>query len=1329
MVEAAIKLPHAERVAAIIRECQEDQALAAEALAMLRASESAEATAVPPSEPQESAPTISVFRGAAASSHPQPRGDSAPREPRSDGGAAEAAAPKQGGGAGAATDAPSSMPSIGPYQITRRLGEGGFGEVFLAEQSVPIRRRVALKLLKPGMDSQAIVGRFEAERQALAMMDHPHIARVLDAGTTEQGQPYFVMEFVEGVPITTYAEHRSLGIRERLELFQQVCSAIEHAHAKGVIHRDIKPSNVIASTVDDRPFVKVIDFGIAKAVGGALTDRPTMTEEFQVIGTPSYMSPEQARGSLDIDTRTDVYALGILLYELLTGTTPIDRKRLKSAAWMEMLRIIIEEEPPPPSSRISQTTVSGSASSSVPMPVPRLVAAVRGDLDWIVMKAIEKTPQRRYRSAAELAEDIARSLRGDPIMAAPPSAAYRARKFVRRHRWPVAAATAVLASLLLGLVGTSVGFYKFAKQAELERVARRDADAAKVLAEQEAKRATEALAAAEAARAAAVEASDLVVRNDAISRVQTAALSADLLDFATVRAQLDGVPEEMRGWEWRWIDARCNESDLTLIEGVDGLMTNAVTSTAIQLTPEGRRLLICPIGAAPILIDPFSRQVVAKLEQEGDGKAAEARGPGVRLIQGTLMKSPSAVQSAEFSSDGRLVLTGALATGVRIWNADSGAFVRALGGPLFVALSATFSPNGDLVAAVEVDAGGGQSKVKVWPTTGGEHLCEIDCGANISLIAFSPDGGALVTANWDGLVAAWNPSTGEKIAERRGPKAIFNRIEFIEGLNSFVVSALNGTIVGMRGDQAPSVFRLSAQDLVGSVALSPSRDLLVAQTVRGTVVAWNPDTTERLLDLEVTGDALRATALLFSPQGSQLFIGTECGAIEILDMHSGGRIGHLYGHTAPVFALRWMHDGRLLSASRDGSVRLWDLRVLDRVDEFRGTVGFRMPTEGPDGITMIVPLRSAATKVGAIEPPPSSLGSLARSRETTAARAPLTVARIFDGAPVAYLENHGRVTLNARFVDGGALIAGRNGSDQALLWSDSGSLREVLANSAEGVAAVSGSTASSLLLLRSASGEVSVWNATSGSRLHDLRMQDLKWTDANFGEDGSTAVTVTADGVAVVWNAVSATAVATIRPAARIASPRTSLSKSGQHIAVWGPGSSEVLVNDARTGQAIGSIDLGSSNRVTQFLDGLPVIFDEARDRVLVGTSDGSILVWAMESREIVAVLGPDTSEIMSLALSPDGTRLLSVARRGPMRLWCPEHLSHLLAIPIEANMLYNAVFTADGSRIMLKKDLGFLVYDSVPASERLLELALVPAIDAAGGAGLLDDDLAEERE
>jgi tetratricopeptide (TPR) repeat protein/tRNA A-37 threonylcarbamoyl transferase component Bud32 len=356
---------------------------------------------------------------------------------------------------------------IGPHKLLQQIGEGGMGTVFMAEQTEPVERRVALKIIKPGMDTQQVIARFEAERQALAMMDHPNIAKVLDAGTTDTGRPYFVMELVKGVPITDYCDEQYLTPKQRLELFIPVCQAVQHAHQKGIIHRDLKPSNILVAQYDGKPVPKVIDFGVAKAISQKLTEKTMFTQYGQIVGTVEYMSPEQAQlNQMDVDTRSDVYSLGVLMYELLTGETPFDKQRLRSAAFDELLRIIRDEEPPRPSLKLSSSQSLPTIAANRHIEPHKLSTLVRGELDWIVMKALEKDRGRRYETPSQFAEDVQHYLNDEAVAACPPSAAYKFRKFARRNKAVIATTAAIALTLIAGIAGTTWQAYRATVEAE-----------------------------------------------------------------------------------------------------------------------------------------------------------------------------------------------------------------------------------------------------------------------------------------------------------------------------------------------------------------------------------------------------------------------------------------------------------------------------------------------------------------------------------------------------------------------------------------------------------------------------------------------------------------------------------------------------------------------------------------------------------------------------------------------------------------------------------------------------------------------------------------------
>jgi serine/threonine protein kinase/tetratricopeptide (TPR) repeat protein len=389
----------------------------------------------------------------------------------------------------------------GRYQLLEEIGDGGMGRVWMAEQREPVKRLVAVKLIKPGMDSRAVLARFEAERQALALMDHPNIAKVLDGGTAEDGRPYFVMELVKGLPLTEYCDSRRLQVSDRLRLFAQICSAVQHAHQKAVIHRDLKPSNVLVTEHDGEPVPKVIDFGLAKALGSSnvLTERTLHTAYGTVVGTPLYMAPEQVGiNALDVDTRTDVYSLGVILYELLAGSTPLEKARFKQAAWDEVKRLIREEEPPRPSTRLSSSANLPSVAASRRVEPAQLPRLVRGELDWIVMKALEKDRRRRYETVGAFSSDVQRYITGEPVLAVPPSMSYRLRKFARKNRAVITTAAAITLLLLGGILVTTWQALRArraeaaAQQALLRARAAQQAEAERAAGESAAKRDAEA---------------------------------------------------------------------------------------------------------------------------------------------------------------------------------------------------------------------------------------------------------------------------------------------------------------------------------------------------------------------------------------------------------------------------------------------------------------------------------------------------------------------------------------------------------------------------------------------------------------------------------------------------------------------------------------------------------------------------------------------------------------------------------------------------------------------------------------------------------------------
>ncbi|MBN8598927.1 MAG: serine/threonine protein kinase [Planctomycetes bacterium] len=699
---------------------------------------------------------------------------------------------------------------IGLYKLLQLIGEGGFGSVFLAEQEKPVRRRVALKIIKLGMDTRSVIARFEAERQALALMDHPHIAKVLDAGATESGRPFFVMEYVVGDAITRFADAHKLAVKDRLELFAQVCQAVQHAHTKGIIHRDLKPGNILVSMSDGKPFAKVIDFGIAKATAQPLTDKTLFTEHRQLIGTPEYMSPEQAEGSPDIDTRTDVYALGVLLYELLTGATPFEAKRLRSAAYAEMQRIIREEEPPMPSVRLQRdlTTLAETASARRLEPAA-LNSQVKGELDWIVMKALDKERARRYESASQLAMDVQRHVAGEVVNAAPPSVGYRVRKFVRRNKGAVMAVTAVTLAIA---AGASIASWQWIRavsaNAERERIAIALERQNKIIERTyrelsppgqlidtrsaaitegglagirasdgynaipiEDRPVVEVATLAKIAVKSYAEQADEAEWNAYTANIALAQASMEANNWPEARKRLAACPESKRSWEWHLLDRRSNEVRWAKLGDFkaaamsrDGKYVATLSNYAppqVWDAQTGARLFALKLDDSVncIAFSPdASRLVTATIY--GGVDSWDLTGKHLHTFSG----HSDQVNSLAFANDGEVLVTASIDHTARVWNAADGKAIQTLRPNDQPVTSACITPDGARIATSSSDG-----TLRIWDRRSGDALKTIPTGdSSVWSATFAPDGKVVATVSQRGDVSIWNCESGAKIMHAEG---------------------------------------------------------------------------------------------------------------------------------------------------------------------------------------------------------------------------------------------------------------------------------------------------------------------------------------------------------------------------------------------------------------------------------------------------------------------------------------------------------------------------------------------------------------------------------
>jgi len=1009
-------------------------------------------------------------------------------------------------------DAPVELigQKIGRYKILERVGEGGCGVVYVAEQTEPIRRRVALKVIKLGMDTKQVVARFEAERQALAMMDHPNIAKVLDAGTTEAGRPYFVMELVRGIRITDYCDQANLTTTERLDLFILVCQAIQHAHQKGIIHRDIKPSNILVTLHDGVPVPKVIDFGIAKATEGRLADATVYTQLHQFIGTPAYMSPEQAEMSgLDIDTRSDIYSLGVLLYELLAGRTPFDAEELVASGIDAMRQTIREKDPMRPSTRLATLAANELTTTAKRRSIeaPKLIRLLKGDLDWIVMKCLEKDRNRRYETANGVAADLKRHLNNERVTAGPPSAIYALRKFTARNRWPVIFAGTAAVLIVAGLIGTSVGLGR--------------ANTARIRADLNAERATKLAEKAKTAEANAVQ-----EKGGALGLAYSASMlgACDALQNAQIdaaRHYLDIAPSALRGWEWRLLS---NRLDLS----VRFQARSRPSLSLIHLLPDGRSYY----------------DVGPSLFQRWDTETGRLLGtiptPHICWDSWLVAGGKQMLMRVADKDDGPHT--------VERWDLASGSLLSAWPAPAYF----WPAPDGSRLAYRQgsniciMELGGGPPRLS--QTSAAQSL---DALSLTGMMCFRQDGRVLAVGKGLGDVALLDTDSLQVLSTFTAHDNTIRCMAFSADSRLLATGSLDSTIrltdVSAHPPVAVATLR-GHTDLINGLSFSPDASLLASSSQDRTLRLWDTRTGLARSVSKSDGDCPS-----FLPDGQTLMNGEPDG-VRFWDVQSLDA-WVLRGHRSYVYSVFISPDGGTIYsvgwdgfAGQTGSLRFWDsatgdpIGVLGAADEY-----VRAGALSPDGSRLALSMAHGIAPSGRIDILDTATGTrTATVTDLGAHRVSSYIDSLtFDpsGQYVACLDSSLGVahlidtrtgvsrksrSLGGPSTTGNSLAWSPDGATIAL-WVDSmitlldGQSLEPLRHWAPGykgaVSSVAFSPDSHRILTSGDDGIVRVWDAATGTLLHDLVGHANRTLCANYSPDGLRIATGGFDDNVRIWNA------------------------------------------------------------------------------------------------------------------------------------------------------------------------------------------------------------------
>jgi WD40 repeat protein/tetratricopeptide (TPR) repeat protein/tRNA A-37 threonylcarbamoyl transferase component Bud32 len=991
---------------------------------------------------------------------------------------------------------------IGRYELLELIGEGGMGLVYLAEQKEPVKRRVALKIIKPGMDSKQVIARFEAERQALALLDHPNIAHIFDADTTETGRPYFVMEYVKGMSITRYCDERKLNIEQRLRLFEQVCEAVHHAHQKGIIHRDIKPSNVLVSVHGDRAVPKIIDFGIAKAITQPLTDKTFVTFQGQLLGTPEYMSPEQVDlATQDIDTRSDIYSLGVVLYELLAGVLPFERESFERAGFAEIQQMVREQEPASPSIRLTHLgekakTIAASRGTQV----IALARRLHRELEWIPLKAMRKDRCRRYRSASEMADDVRNYLDGLPLIAGPETAVYRVRKFVYKHAGSVATVALVAVAILLGLVVSTAMYFRAEDARKNEAVARGKAEQAEQATKQKAEELRRTL------YVNSIQLADAKYREGNIRRV---------------RELLESCPNDLRGWEWNRLNYISDQSLMTL-RGHKGWVDCAAIS------PDGKR--IASGGQTDHTIRIWDMVTGKELVTIPDAHE-------------------DLVRCVSFNTDGKRLVSGSRDKTIKVWDVETGAEVKTLRSDGYIEC-ASISPDGKRIFS----SGGEGKTIRVWDAETGETVKALAGHTNaIWSLAVSPDGKQIVSGSWDGTIKVWDVESGTEAMTLRGHEGQLHHVAFspdgrrvVSGGQEDHTIKIWDIVTGKELITIPEAH--DGLGLIYSVAFSPDNRHICSGSWDETIKVWDAATGENVLTL--LGHEGWVLSVAFSPDGKHIVSsGSGDGTIKVWDVTVDHEITKLAGHHSSVSSIAFSPDGRrLVSGSQDGMVKLWDTRSLTELMTLRSSqekaiiysVAFspdgRYVASGGSAQTFKIWDAANGSEMTTFHGHEGSIETVAFSPDgkhvaSGSGDKTLKVWDVSSGKELMTLKGHESGLICVAFSPDGKFIAAGSRDPNIRVWEwQTGSECLILRGHSRGIILSVAFSPDGKRIVSACQEDhtVKVWDALTGAELTTLKHADVV-ISAVFSIDGKRVISGCRDKTARVWDATTGAELLTLR--------------------------------------------------------------------------------------------------------------------------------------------------------------------------------------------------------